>query len=241
VVYIRREAKEETMKNINRDDEELAKALRRSLNADYLRTHIKEPLEEIITPLLGGKTLFFPQCGDPILVEIFTYIDLLGYLYKGRNLSSNAVEFMREYFGRVDKRYKEVGGLLYHALRHGLVHSATPKRIQLQNGMIIDFLFAFVGQRQDYFKVSKSMEIQRTTGEKVDIYSLLLILHLLCEDLLSALDKYAEDIRTNQELSEVFWEAFKTRRKPEKEKALLNKPYIQDSDFAFMRKQISNL
>ena len=238
VVYIRREAKEETMTNINRDDEELAKLLNRSLNASYLRTHIKEPLEEFRTLLLAGRKIFSPESTDVVLLLIFTYIDLLGYLYKGRTLSSNAVEFMRGYLGRVDKRYEEVGGLLYDALRHGLVHLSTPKRIQLQNGMILDFLFVHAEQRQDHLKVTKSEEIE--TGGRVEIHRLSVDVDLLYEDLLSAIDIYADDIRHNQALSDTFWKAFEKRRKA-KEAELLNKSYIQDSDFDFVRKQISNL
>ena len=55
-----------------------------------------------------------------------------------------------------------------------------------------------------------------------------------------AIDEYAKDIKEKQELSDTFREAFETRRKPEKakEENLLNKPYIQQSDFDFVRAQI---
>ena len=66
---------------------------------------------------------------------------------------------------------------------------------------------------------------------------------LLYKDLLSAMDMYAEEIRHNQELSDVFWKAFETRRKPEKEKDIRvrYKSYLRDSDFDFLRAQISSL
>lgn len=240
------------MININQDKEEYAKATMRHLHAEYLKKYIKEPLEQTINPLLkdDGLLLLDPtnplllDPTDPVLLLIFTRIDLLGYLYKGENKSIYAVEFMREYLGRIDPRYKEVGGLLYYALRHGFVHLATPKRIQLKNGMILDFSFAPAAKLQYHLSVRKREEIER--GERLEICRLSVDLSQLYEDLLSAMDMYAEDIRHNQALSEVFWKSFETRRKPEKAKEedlLTSKKtkYIQDSDFAFVKEQLSNL
>jgi len=237
------------MTSINQDHEEYAKATKRYLHAEYLKKYIKEPLKETLNPLLRDNGLLLLDPTNPLLLDpthlvlpfIFTYIDLLGYLYKGKNSSSNAVEFMREYLGRIEPRYKEVGGLLYDALRHGFVHLATPKRIQLKNGIILDFSFAPVGKPQYHLSVTRREEIER--GERLVICRLSVDLSRLYEDLLSAIDLYAQDICYNQELSEVFWKSFETRRKPEKakEEVLLSKPYIQDSDFDFVREQISNL
>ena len=228
---------------INAKWDEVGKALIRSTRVTDFEEAIKKPLKESITSLLASDGLPLSESPNIILLLIFTHIDLLGYLYKGKNSSSNSVEFMREYIGRIDTRYKEVGGLLYNALRHGYVHLATPKRMQLKNGMILDFSFgsAIAGKRQGHLKVTKREEIERVG--KLEICRLFVNLSQLYEDLLSAMDKYAEDIRHNQVLSDIFWKAFETRRNPEKakEEKLLNKPYIQASDFAFVREQISNL
>lgn len=220
------------------DDPELPKALDRSNKADYVRTHVKEPLEEIVNPLFKGEKLLFTESIDHILLSIFTHIDLLGYLYKGGTSQSNAVEFLREYLGRIDPRYKEVGGLLYASQRHGLVHLATPKRIQLRNGM--DFSYVGFGERQDHLKVTKRQAIER--GKRFDIYELVLNLSLLYSDLLSAMDEYAKDVCVSQGLADVFWETFTARRTKEaKEAEIRRKPYVQDSDFVFIMEQISRL
>ncbi len=228
------------MTNASWDEEVIGKALLRRVEASRLEEYLKEPLEEMIH--YEGERTFLSASDDLLVLLVFTYIDLLGYLYKGKNSSSNAVEFMREYLGRVDKRYEEVSGLLYDALRHGYIHLATPKRIKLQDKKILDFSFTRSGRREDYLKVAKMRETQ-STGSTVDIYRLSLDLPLLYKDLLSAIDKYAEDIRYNEALSDIFRKTFETRRNPEKarEEVLLGKPYIQDSDFAFVRNQISNL
>jgi hypothetical protein len=229
------------MSSASLEGKKIAKALQRETRVGYFKTHIKEQFQEAINPLLKGKMVFFDECFDLLLLFIFTHIDLLGCLYKGKTSSGNAVEFMREYLGRVDERYKEVSGLLYDGLRHGLVHLATPKRIQLQNGTTLDFSFRFAEKQQNHLKVAKKEEMERMG--RINICRLSVNLYILYEDLLSAMDKYAEDIRHNQELSDIFWEAFETRRKPEraKEEELLSRAYIQQSDFDFVRRQISNL
>lgn len=226
------------MTNSNTEREELGKVMRRQLNAEYLETYIKEPLEKTIIPSEEEGTQRRIS-DDHITLVIFPYIDLLGYLYRGRTSSSNAVEFMREYLGRVDNSYQEVSGLIYDAFRHGYIHLATPKRVKLRDGKILDFLFGHSGKREEFLKVTNRQELQGT-GARVDVYRLSLDVPLLYRDLLSALDEYAEDIREKQELSDTFREAFETRRKPEKakEEELLNKPYIQQSDFDFVRAQI---
>ena len=221
------------------DEEEIVKGMHRITNAERVIEYVKEPLQEIIHN--EGERTFLTASDDLLMLTVFTYINLLGYLYKGSDESKYAVEFIREYLGRIDPRYAEVGGLLYDGLRHGLIHLATPKRIELQDGKILDFSFHRSGQREDYLKIVKMPEKQ-SAGAIVDIFRLTLDIPLLYRDLLSAIDKYTEDIRVNQELSDVFNVAFETRRKPEKEKKLLHdKSYVQDSDFAFIREQMSKL
>ena len=230
------------MMNNHRNNQELAKTLNRFNRASYVRSHIRQNLEETINTVRTKHGMFPIESLDIVLLLIFTYIDLLGYLYKGNSSSTNAVEFIRKYLGRIDTRYNQVGGLLYYAFRHGLVHLATPKRIQFKDGRIIDFLFALVGQREDNYKTNKVQELQ-SSGSRLEIYRITLNLTLLYEDLLNAIDLFSEDVKNNQELSDVFWEAFETRREPQKsrENELLRKPYIQESDFDFFKEQIANL
>ena len=217
--------------------DEVGKAMSRDMNAERVEDYFKKPLQESICQ--EGERSFLAASDDLLMLLVLTYIDLLGYLYKGSSKSVCAVEFIREYLGRVDQRYGELGSLLYYTLRHGMVHLATPKRIRLQDGKILDFLFIRSRQREDCFKIVKIPEAQRTGT--VDIYRLTLDIPLLYRDLLSAIYMYAEDIRHNQTLSDVFKEAFETRRKPERAKEIISRKYIRDSDFAFIREQISRL
>jgi len=219
--------------------DEVGKAMSRDMNADRVEDYFKKPLQESICQ--EGERSCLAASDDLLMLLVLTYIDLLGYLYKGSSKSVCAVEFIREYLGRVDQRYAELGSLLYYTLRHGMVHLATPKRIRLQDGKILDFLFIRSRQREDCFKIVKIPEAQRTGT--VDIYRLTLDIPLLYRDLLSAIDMYAEDIRHNQALSDVFRGAFETRRKPERsrEEEIISRQYIRDSDFAFVREQISKL
>ncbi len=232
------EAKEKAMTDSNSDEEKTVKAMYRIGNAERVIEYVKEPLLSAIH--YEGERTFLTASDDLLMLMVFTYINLLGYLYKGSDKSKYAVEFTRGYLGRIDPRYAEVGGLLYDALRHGMVHLATPKRIKLEDGTMLDFSFHRSGQREDYLKITKYPE-KSTTSTIIYIYRLSLDIPLLYQDLLSAIDEYTKDIKDDEELSDTFTEAFIKRRKPEREKELLRKSCIQLSDFDFVRAQISDL
>ena len=221
---------------------EIARALERDTRADYIQTYIKEPLEESTGELL--QTRGIPAgVDDLILLNIFTYIDLFGYLSFGKNTSLNAVAFFRKYFTRVDKHYKSIAGLLYHCLRHGYVHIATPKRIRLRDGKLIDFLFSRHGRRAEHLKFKKMLDFL-ISGDRVDVYRLTIAIKIMYRDLLSAMDYYADDIRSNQETSDMFWHNFTTRRAPEhenEEEIIKRNRYITKSDFSSIRRRISRL
>jgi len=210
------------------DWDEVGKALLRRAAVIPLEKYIKEPFQEVMTPLLTEHEIFPSYPGDAMMVLIFTHIDLLGYLYKGASSSRNAVEFLRDYLGRADTRYKEVGGLLYVALRHGWIHKVTPKRFELRDGTILDFSWGSTKNRAEHLKMKKD------TIERREVYRLFISLPLLYEDLVSAIDLYAEDLRHNQELLDIFKEAFETRREPEKEEKVRRRNYIKSSDFDFI-------
>lgn len=227
--------------NPERERIEIAAAMRRHMIARYVKDCVVASLEEMITPEIRDEEIRIRVSDDHLIFTIFSYIDLLGYLYKGENSSVNAVDFMREYLGRVDGRYREVSGLLYHAFRHGYVHLATPKRIKLRDRKILDFTFARSGEREKYLQIRKISEVDRITGKTIDIYRLCIDLPLLYRDLLSAIDIYISDIENVQNLSDTCQQAFETRREPEKakEEDLINKPYISQSDFDFIRTRIN--
>ncbi len=216
------------MTNTNWDG--VGEALLRRVEASHLKEYFKEPLEEIIAPLLKGDEIDGSVLIDVMMVLIFIHVDLLGYLYaedsSPRNSSKNAVKFLREYLGKIDPRYAEVGGLLYHMLRHGWIHRFTPKRLKLNDGTILDFQYSYNIDREQHLT---KVEIQ---GAK----KLLISMPLLYNDLLSAIDLFAVDISHNQELSDVFKKAFETRRKPEEENDIRvrYKSYLRDSDFHFI-------
>ena len=222
------------------DEEEIVKGMHRITNAERVIEYVKEPLQEIIH--YEGERNFLVASNDLLMLLIFTNIDLLGYFYRGCSKAHCAVEFIREYLGRVDSRYKEVGGLLYLCLRHGMVHLVTPKRIELEDGKILDFSFRRSGEREKHLKIVKYPDL-KAAGTAPDIYRLELDIPLLYRDLISAIDEYEKDIRNIQELSDVFRKAFETRRSPDKESILLTErsSYIKDSGFTFVKEQISKL
>ena len=209
------------MANTSWDEEAIAQALHRSLNADRVVHHFKDPLVEIMTPLLGGGDVPPLESMDVMMVLISIHINLLGYLYSGKDKTPNAVEFLRKYLGMVDPRYKEVGGLLYDLLRHGWIHRFVPKRLKLDNGMILDFRYSSDMDRGQHLKM---VEIQGAKRLNISV-------PLLYDDLLAAIDLFTNDVRCNQDSSDVFKRAFEMRRKPEEENDLRKKKYDRDLDF----------
>lgn len=208
----------------DRDQEVIVKGMQRLTNETKVKKYIKEPLEGIVTPLLKGGKVPFLESTAVVEVLLFIHINLLGYLYSGSDSTVHAVKFLREYLGRVDSRYKEVGGLLYNLLRHGWVHRFTPKMLKLNNGTILDFHYSLDMNRGDHIKM---VEIE---GAK----KLLISLSLLYSDLISAIDLFAEDVCHSQDVSDTFRRAFENRRKPEEESVLRkkNKGYLnQDLDY----------
>lgn len=227
------------MENSEIDNHKLAQAMRRLLNKDYLESHIKEPLVEKFK-LLCGKYGLLDEFIDIALLLIFVHIDLFGRLYAGetynKNTVKNAVKFMRDYLGKVDKNYIEVSGLLYHALRHGYVHVFSPKRIQLKNGEMLDFSFVSGGKAQHL--ELKTMEETERSGS-IKIHRLLVNVSKLYQDFIVAIDKYADDIVQDQEVSDNFWQSFESRRIEDTEERLRNKKGSNlDSDFEFIYRQI---
>ena len=211
------------MINSGNDDAELAKAMQRLHNREYyLEKLIKNPLQETFK-LLCDEHGLLDEFIDVVLLLIFAHIDLLGRLYAGEayrrreNTTKNAVLFMEKYFGRVDERYKEVSGLLYHALRHGYVHVFTPKRIGLQNGEKLDFSFVSGGKAQHL--ELKTMEETERAGS-IKIHRLLVNVSKLFEDFNVAIDKYAEDIIHDQDTSDRFHKSFISRRIEDTEEEL---------------------
>ena len=230
------------MTNSCRDDNELAKSMRRLFNSDnYLKKLIKEPLQETFKLLCDEHGLIDDFIEVTVLL-IFVHFDLFGRPCAGeaynkpRNTGKNAVLFMTEYLGRVDGRYKEVGGLLYHSLRHGYVHVFTPKRIQLKNGEMLDFSFVSFHKTLKHLSLTQREETEMHGNIK--IHRLLVNVTKLYEDFIIAIDKYTDDIVRDQEISNRFQNSFTSRRIENTEEGLRKKNSNLGSGFEYIYRQM---
>lgn len=214
------------------DEYELVKAMRRLNNKEeYIEKLIKQPLQETYK-LLCDKYGLLHEFMDIALLLIFVHIDLFGRLYAGesynrdRRTVQNAVLFMEDYFGKVDKRYKEISSLLYHALRHGYVHVYSPKRIKLQNGERLDFSFSPYNRKIEHLSLRKMIERELSGNVVINRWSV----HVsqLFDDLVSAIDKYADDVAHDQDISDKFYMSFISRRIEDTEEKLRSR---RDVDF----------
>jgi hypothetical protein len=203
----------------------------------YLDIYINARVEGVLHPLmdLEGKVksndkyngAAFLALGFDFMALFFCYVEFLGFLYSGGSdqLSQNAVEFIRQYFGRVNPSYKKIGGLLYHVYWHGSVHELKPKTIELESGMILRW--EIMGGSGHYSNEGHLAGWQANEAAvlKVDENS-------LCNDLVAAVELFYEDLCSDQALRGKFENAVRLLKEPEK---LGNRSYISESDFGFIR------
>lgn len=202
----------------------------------YLREDIKKSIQNDVFPLVASSSVP-PQGGlfaAPRL--IFAYIDYLGYLYKGQSSSENAVAFVRDYLGKVDKRYSEVGGLLYHIYRHGTIHEYEPKQIRLKFLRTRVLWFVYKNKAKE-LHLSGFLAEDKFDRSKETLH-LRVHLNSLYDDLLSAIDFYIDDLKQNDTLRYNFDKARKEIEEPEEEDEVRKrgKKYIRGSDIAFIYK-----
>lgn len=194
----------------------------------YLSEDIKRSIQNDVFPLVGSSSVSLEAGLFAALREIFAYVDYFGYLYKGESSTKSAVSFLRDYLGRVDKRYDAVGGLLYYIYRHGTIHEYEPKNVRLREGTRVAW-FVF----KDRIK-----ELHLSGYWKEGILWLRIHLNSLYDDLNSAIDLYIQDLKSNAALRENFKKARREIEQPEGEEEVRRKArnYICESDFDFIKK-----
>lgn len=200
------------------DREEFEQALELNWQAYTIKELYKQKLKNIIDQV---QTNVSPPASIDILISTITInFNLFVYLYTGTdtNQSKVAIEFIRQYMGRVNKQYMELGGLLYFLLRHGYAHRGSSKRVQLSDGSILDFKYGF---DEEHLVLDK----------KQDPLLLKISLPTFCNDLLRAIDLYAEDVNADSKLSSRFEVAFQGLREAEQESNLRNKGLSRDLNY----------
>lgn len=68
--------------------------------------------------------------------QVFCFIDHVAsirYKHEPGKETDWAVKFIREYFGTLNQRYRDYGGLLYDIWRHGTVHEYDPQIVVIED------------------------------------------------------------------------------------------------------------
>ena len=170
---------------------------------------------------------------------LFPEIDGLASFYTGDTLSrtnaKNAVEFMREYFGRIDKVYSEISGFIYYTYRHSLIHCHYPRNIQLISGKQVNWGFAINPTELK----SRALEFHKNTNV------LLIDCVQLFRDFLKALDFYIKDFDVpakEKQLIHNFEKAYNEMQGLRTEQEVRkNDKYIKDSDLNYFQKVINEV
>lgn len=194
---------------------------------------IKYPIEKVLTHLSEWGGMPIQNKNEIIVTLILTHIDSLGYFYSAdrdrSHSSTNAIKFMRIYFGRIDNRYNEVSGLLYTILRHGLVHRSIPRILRLPTNQILGIKWTDSLVREKYLRVVSA------NGE----YRIKISPKLLIEDMLLAIDYYCKDYTRDKNIKQKYKLALHYLAEPQNI-VRCNINNISDSDVQYILSNISD-
>ena len=129
---------------------------------------------------------------------VFAPVSFLGALYKGSDSTDNAIDFLEEYIGRRQNRqaYLDLSAPIFVMYRHGLIHTAMPKVIERDDGVIVGW--------------GVTLNPQEHLTKKIAAKSITLLLspEQLYQDLVQAIDSYAGDFDGPQQTQ--LFDAFKS-------------------------------
>lgn len=196
--------------------------------------NIKKSLQNDIGPVIDLYMNHFFQTNEGIGLfaiprMLFPEIDNLGSYYTGEinNTAKNAISFIKTYFSKVNPEYLSKGAFIYLVYRHGLMHQHAPKFVSYRKkniGWAIHLSSNGVVTTRTHL---------RLLGKTVQIDG-----RQLYEDLLSALDFYISDIKSERiSLIENFIKAHKEMKRPLGKTLLLKKyrNFIKRVDLQFLK------
>lgn len=195
---------------------------------------IKKSLQNDVEPVIDLYMKHFFKTNEGIGFfaiprMLFPEIDNLGSYYAGEinNTAKNATSFIKAYFSKVSLEYMNKGAFIYLVYRHGLMHQHSPKLISYKKkniGWAIHLSSNGVVTTHTHLKL---------LGKTVQIDG-----RQLYKDLLSALDFYISDIKSEKKnLIENFIKAHKEMGKPLNKTLVLKryKNYIKQQDLQFLK------
>jgi hypothetical protein len=166
------------------------------------------------------------------VILIATLLDVCGFLTTGRSSTAAAVAFIRERLGSVDARYGRVGGLLYHMLRHGIVHSQKSKAIQLGDGRVLEIA---LGRDNKHLTVRAG----RSGTSGANILWLNVDAAQLWADTRAAAQRLIKDLSRDSALATIFEGSMARLLTPETEQAVRDRSsYIRAEDFRYIHENV---
>lgn len=136
--------------------------------------------------------------------HVFAELDGLGKLYMGEegpeNTTKNAVEYGKKYLGQVDRRYRNIYGLLYDLYRHGLMHTGLIKTVRFAN-KTNRLCFLKWGLRSEY---PKHLLVERLPRSSKNSYHLWISVPQFRVDAVKSVDAYIADLRSCSRRSRLF-------------------------------------
>ncbi len=138
----------------------------------------------------GKKSGFFS-----IPREVFCYVDYLGFVAFGENSTNGAVRFIQKYF---PKGYKPFAELLYSMWRHGTVHQYEPKSFfaNIDDRPMLVTVRWLSSNSNHKSQRRRNLKFYSVKGSNRDVRLVINICQLV-DDLISALDSFIRDVKSN--------------------------------------------
>ncbi len=166
---------------------------------EHLERHVLRSIKDDISDVLGFQATRGPGGIHSIPRDVFCYIDYLGSVRYGLRDENNnpattehAVNFIEEYFFKVNPKYKDIGRLIYTMWRHGTVHEYDPK-VLINSSQ--DSLIGWLANKSPNPNNTACHLMCLKYDDSDDEFTIVMNLFQLVEDLLSALKIFIKELK----------------------------------------------
>src|SRR5258708_6776031 len=189
----------------------------------------RNSIDQDIKPLLKDKNDYETIGGFfAVIVLVFTLIEYLGRLRYGNSTGKDgardATKWVREYMGRSNSRYSEIGGLLIDMFRNGTVHVRIPKQYLLTLNSGFGWEIVKNERQSDHLKLKGGR-------------TLVISLNQLVTDLEKAIDLYWEELNALDDIEQIFLDTYYALRTPVMINDLIEKKEYLKKDLEIIQKE----
>lgn len=162
-----------------------------------------------------------PSPNISIFRIIMPSIEYLGQCFSGtQNQSAGAVNFIKEYFSKINNDYKEKAGFMWIVYRHSCIHQGSAMKI-------FSYLNRNIGVGFGYNDSKNHLKIDQS-GFYIDIPTFF-------DDYVNATNQYIKDLESDDRIVEDFFKFYVSIADPICLESYIKKQvYLSERDLAFL-------